>query len=80
MTKTLFKLKNLTDYLNGQCRPSAAHSVSKFGRMYTIIGDRDQYIYVDAKEVKDILVPSLYRECSASVVQFILSINDIKKF
>jgi|LauGreDrversion2_6_1035139.scaffolds.fasta_scaffold113338_1 hypothetical protein len=80
MTKTLFKLKSLTDYLNGQSRPSAAHSVSKFGRMYTIIGDREQYIYVDAQEVKDILVPSLYRECSASVVQFNLSINDIKKF
>jgi hypothetical protein len=80
MTKTLFKLKSLTDYLNGQCRPSAAHTISKYGKMYTIIGDREQYVYVDAADVKNILVPQLYRECSASVTQFNLSVNDIKKF
>jgi hypothetical protein len=80
MTKTLFKLKSLTDYLNSQCRPSAAHTISKFGKMFTITGDRDQYVYVDAADVKNILVPQLYREVSAAVTQFTFSVTDIKKF
>jgi hypothetical protein len=48
--------------------------------MFTITGDRDQYVYVDAADVKNILVPQLYREVSAAVTQFTFSVTDIKKF
>jgi hypothetical protein len=80
MTKTIFKLKTLTDYLNSQCRPSAAHTITKFGKMYTMYTDRDQYVYVDAADVKNILVPALWREVSANCTQFVLPVTELKKF
>ena len=80
MTKTIFKLKTVTDYLNSQCRPTAAHTITKFGKMYTLYGDRDQYVYVDAQDVKGILVPALWREVSANCTQHIMPVTNLKKF
>jgi hypothetical protein len=76
--KTIFKLSNLSKQL--KTRQEALSKIVNFGTKYTMYGDKDNYIWIDADSIKDLVSATLYRELSAKCTQFIVHITDLKRF
>ena len=77
-TKTVFKLANLSKQL--KTRQEALSKIVNFGTKYTMYGDKDNYVWIDADSIRDLVSPSLYRELSANCTQYIVHITDLKRF
>ena len=77
-TKTIFKLKSLSDYL--KARPAAYNTICDYAKLYTLHDDKAQFVYVDAADVQKLLVPSLWRSVSSECIQLIMPITNLKKF
>jgi uncharacterized circularly permuted ATP-grasp superfamily protein len=77
--KTIFKLSSLSKQL--KTRQVALAKITQFGTKYTMYGDKENnYIYIDADSIKDLISATLYRELSAKCTQFIVHITDLKRF
>lgn len=78
MTKTVFKLNSLSKHL--KTRQEALAKITQFGTKYTMAGDRDNYVYIDANSIKDLVSPILYRELSANCTQLIVNVTNLNRF
>lgn len=78
MTKTVFKLKDLSKQLKN--RQEALAKITQFGTKYTMTGDRDNYVYIDANSIKDLVSPTLYRELSANCTQLVVNYTNLNRF
>ena len=76
--KTVFKLKDLSKQLKN--RQEALAKITQFGTKYTIYGDKDNYIWIDADSIRDLVSATLYRELSANCTQVIYHVTDLKRF
>ena len=78
MTKTVFKLKDLSKQLKN--RQEALAKITQFGTRYTMTGDRDNYVYIDANSISDLVSPTLYRELSANCTQLVVNYTNLNRF
>ena len=76
--KTVFKLSSLSKQLKK--RQEALSKITQFGTKYTMYGDKDNYVWIDADSIKDLVSATLYRELSANCTQHIVHIIDLKRF
>jgi len=76
--KTVFKLANLSKQL--KTRQEALSKIVNFGTKYTIYGDKDNYVWIDADSIKDLVSPTLYRELSANCTQLVVNYTNLNRF
>jgi len=78
MTKTVFKLNSLSKHL--KTRQEALAKITNFGKLFTMVGDKDNYVYIDANSIRDLVSPSLYRELSANCTQLVVNVTNLNRF
>jgi len=76
--KTVFKLANLSKQL--KTRQEALSKIVNFGTKYTIYGDKDNYVWIDADSIKDLVSATLYRELSANCTQLVVNYTNLNRF